>query len=237
MNTDLSERVIIVSGATGGLGQEAVRQFASLGARLALLSSSGEKLEQMALALKLPSERTLLLAGDLRDASAVQTTAQAVQARFGRADVLLHLVGGWTGGTSLAELPADELSQMISQHVWTTFYLVQAFTPQMAANGWGRVIVVSSPVVTHPLAKMAAYAAGKAAQEALILTLAQELKGSGVTANILQVRTIDVKHEKVASPKPQNANWSTPEEIMASVMYLCSDEAGMVNGARLPLFG
>ncbi|MDQ3929289.1 MAG: SDR family oxidoreductase, partial [Chloroflexota bacterium] len=81
------------------------------------------------------------------------------------------------------------------------------------------------------------YVAGKAAQEALILTLARELAGSGVTANILQVRTIDTKHERDAQKTSKNANWTTPEEIASAVLYLCSNEAHVVNGARIPLYG
>ena len=67
--------------------------------------------------------------------------------------------------------------------------------------------------------------------------MAQELKGSGVTANIVHVKTIDVEHQRIEAPSPQNAFWTTPEEIAEGVLYLCSDEAGMLNGTRLPLYG
>jgi NAD(P)-dependent dehydrogenase (short-subunit alcohol dehydrogenase family) len=67
--------------------------------------------------------------------------------------------------------------------------------------------------------------------------LAQEVKETGVTANILQVRTIDAKHERDSQPTPKNAAWTTPEEILPAILYLCSDEAQVVNGARIPLYG
>ena len=70
-----------------------------------------------------------------------------------------------------------------------------------------------------------------------MLTLAEEYKGTGVTANVLRVRTIDVKHERDTDPSPKTASWTTPEEIAAAILYLCSNEAGMVNGARIPLYG
>ena len=70
-----------------------------------------------------------------------------------------------------------------------------------------------------------------------MLTLAEELKHSGVTANVLRVKTIDVQHERQHQPSPKNASWTTPEEIAAAIIYLCSDEAQQVNGARLPLYG
>ncbi len=70
-----------------------------------------------------------------------------------------------------------------------------------------------------------------------MLTLAQELKSTGVTANVLRVRTIDVNHERLRDGTPRTAAWTTPEEIAGAILYLCSDEAGMVNAARLPLYG
>jgi hypothetical protein len=70
-----------------------------------------------------------------------------------------------------------------------------------------------------------------------VLTLSQELEGTGVTANRLQARTIDIKREKVSAPSPDNASWTTPEELTAGILYLLSNEAGTVNRAKIPLFG
>ncbi|HEX9068374.1 MAG TPA: SDR family oxidoreductase, partial [Ktedonobacterales bacterium] len=81
------------------------------------------------------------------------------------------------------------------------------------------------------------YVFAKAAEETMVLTLAHELQGTGVTANVVQVRTIDVRHERETAPTPKNASWTTPEEIAAAMCYLCSDEAGVISGARIPLFG
>jgi NAD(P)-dependent dehydrogenase (short-subunit alcohol dehydrogenase family) len=78
---------------------------------------------------------------------------------------------------------------------------------------------------------------GKAAEETLMLTLSEELKNSGVTANVLRVRSIDVEHKREREPSPKNASWTTPEEIAVALLYLCSDEANRVNGARIPLYG
>ena len=70
-----------------------------------------------------------------------------------------------------------------------------------------------------------------------MLTLSQELKGTGVTANLLQAKTIDMKREKVSAPSNDNSTWTTPEELSAAILYLLSEEAGTVNGAKIPLFG
>jgi NAD(P)-dependent dehydrogenase (short-subunit alcohol dehydrogenase family) len=100
-------------------------------------------------------------------------------------------------------------------------------------NSWGRFIVISSPVVSNPPANSAPYTLGKSGEEVLVLSLAEELKYSGGTANIIRVRSIDVKHVRDSSRTPKNASWTTPEEITTTIGYLCSDEAGVVNGVKL----
>lgn len=233
----LKERVVVITGATGGLGRVVTQTFAERGASLALLSSDQGKLEALVRDLALPSDRCMTHPTDLRQPDAVQKAASAVAERFGAIHILLHLVGGWVGGKTLVDTPVDDFRSMVDQHVWTTFHVIQAFVPHLSASEWGRVIVVSSPVAMRPPAKMGAYAVAKAAEEAMILTLSEEAKAKGVSANILQVRTIDVEHKREKEPTTSNASWSTPEEIVAAMLYLCSAEAGMVNGARLPLFG
>ena len=109
--------------------------------------------------------------------------------------------------------------------------------PLLVANRWGRILVISSPRALNPRGNNAAYAIGKAGEEVLVLSLAQELKDTGVTANVILVRSIDVGHLRDREPTPENASWTTPEEIAAAIMYLCSDEARMATGARIPLYG
>lgn len=233
----LNERVVVITGATGGLGRVVSLRLAEMGAQLALVSSSAEKLAALESELSLAKDRTLSIAANLSLSQTAQSVLDTVVARFGRADILLHFVGGWVGGKALPEVPAEDISTMLEQHLWTTFYLAQAFAPHMSANGWGRMIVVSSPSAAAPPANGAPYAIGKSAQEALMLTLAEEYKGTGVTANVLRVRTIDVKHERDTQPSPKTASWTTPEEIAAAIIYLCSNEASVINGARIPLYG
>ncbi|MFH1523893.1 MAG: SDR family oxidoreductase, partial [Chloroflexota bacterium] len=163
--------------------------------------------------------------------------AEAVVAKFSKIDILLHLVGGWTGGKTLLEASADDLTFMLNQHVWTSFNVIQAFVPHLIKNRWGRVVMITSPFADRPNPKGGPYAVGKSGQEALMLTLSQELKGTGVTANLLQAKTIDAKREKISKSSSDNVSWTTPEELTAAILYLLSEEAGTVNGAKIPIFG
>jgi 3-oxoacyl-[acyl-carrier protein] reductase len=233
----LENRIAVITGATGGLGRVVTHRLAENGVRLALVSTNSEKLEVLERELNLPPDRILSIVADISQQEAVLNVMDAVLTRFGRVDMLLHFVGGWVGGKPVAQVPAEEITSMLQQHLWTTYFLAKAFGPHLTATGWGRVIVVSSPNVAKPPAKSAPYTIGKSAQEALILTLAEEFKGTGVTANILRVRAIDTGHDRDREPSPKTSSWTTPEEIAAAILFLCSDEASMINGARIPLYG
>jgi len=234
---EIRERIVVIAGATGGLGRVVTRQFADLDCRLVLVSSDLEKLQALQGELNLPPDRALLYAADLSDPGGAQGVFEASLGKFGRVDILLNLVGGWMGGKTVPQVEPAEVSAMLQQHLWTTFYLTRVFVPHLLENGWGRIVIVSSPNAGNPSAKGAPYAIGKAAQEALVATIAAEVKGSGVTANVIRVQTIDVEHERERQPSSKNASWTTPEEIAAMIVYLCSDAARMINGARLPLYG
>jgi 3-oxoacyl-[acyl-carrier protein] reductase len=223
----MNKRAFVITGASGATGAAAARAFAAQGASLALLGTDQVRLEALGRELALPAARLLTLKADLRRAEAVHAAAQAVGDKFGRVDGLIHLVGGWVGGRVLAETPEADFAAMLEQHAWTTFHLLKEFGPRLAANGWGRVIVVTAPGAVDPQGRAGAYTAAKAAQENLVRNAAVELGPSHVTANIIQVRSIDVKGGGQGTP---------PGEIVAAMLYLCSDEAGGISGARLPLF-
>lgn len=233
----LENRVAVITGATGGLGRVVARRLAQAGARLALFSINQNHLDNLALALNLPLERYLTSALDFRHPQAARKAQELTLDKFKRADILINVIGGWTGGKMVIDFEPAQFDEMLQQHFWTTLHLAQAFIPGFMEQKWGRLMVVTSPNAALPPAKRAPYAVAKAAQETLVLAMAQELKASGVTANILRVSTIDMDHARLSQPTDANASWTLPEEIAEAILYLCSDEAGMVNGARIPLYG
>ena len=222
-------RTVVITGAAGALGNETAQAFAACGCSLALLGHNQAKLDELTRELNLPADRIFTSVIDLRDGNALRATAQAIAAKFGEVHALIHLVGGWIGGKTLVEASAEDLDFMIGQHIWTTFHLFQSFTPYLVKAGWGRVMIVSASTVEDPPGKTGTYTAVKAAQENLVLTLSAELQDQGVTANIIQVRAIDVNATR-------KGTGTTPKEIVAAMMYLFSDEAAKVTGARLPLY-
>jgi NADP-dependent 3-hydroxy acid dehydrogenase YdfG len=171
----MQEKVIVITGPTGALGSLAAKTFAEMGASLALLDHDQEKLDSLVKELNLPEDRLFASVVDLREGEAVRDSAEAVSNKFGEVHGLFHLVGGWTGGKTIADTPVEDLESMLGQHVITTFHLFKAFSPKLAASKWGRVITISPSTVANPPVERGVYNATKAAQENLVLTLAQEL--------------------------------------------------------------
>ena len=218
---------IVITGATGALGSLAAKTFAGMGHNLALLDKDQEKLDSLTRELNLPSERLYTETVDLLNGQAVQDSAAAVVKKFGSVHALFHLVGGWTGGKTFTDTPADDLEFILNQHVRTTFNLFKAFEEPLSKNGWGRVIVISASTVPNPPGKSGVYTATKSAQENMVLSRAADLKDAKVTANIIHVRATDVDNKDTGT---------TQAEIVFAMQYLFSDTADKVNGARIPLY-
>jgi len=231
------DRVVLITGATGALGRVAARTFAADGARLGLAGTERGRLAEVAAEAGISDDHWVPAIGNLREAAAARTAVGAVIERFGRVDVLLHLVGGFVPGAPILELDEDRLRSMLDQHLWTTLHAVRAVLPGMVERGWGRILAVTSFTTVTTPARAGIYATTKGAQETLLKVLAKECAGTGVTVNLVAVRAIDTEHVRDTEPNPKTAGWTTPEEIVATLRFLASDAAGRINGARIPLDG
>ena len=223
----MGDRVIVITGATGKLGRVVSEHFAGTGARLALLARSEEEVATLASELPGGSERHAAFAVDLGDAAATAAAAAAVRGRLGPVAVLLQLVGGYAGGTPFVDGDDEEFRHLLDLNLWSTIHAIRAFLPDVVAAEHGRIVTVSTFVAAAPTPKHAAYAASKAAVEALTISVARDLAGTTATANVVVLRAI-------GDEKPTE---SRPEEIAATMAWLCAPEAGAINGQRIPLLG
>jgi NAD(P)-dependent dehydrogenase (short-subunit alcohol dehydrogenase family) len=223
----MADRVIVITGATGVLGQVVSAHFAESGARLALLARSEEDVAALASGLPGGADRHAGFAVDLGDAASARATAAAVRERLGPPAVLLHLVGGYAGGTPFVDGDDEEFRHLLDLNLWSTIHAIRAFLPDVIAAEHGRIVTVSAYVAAAPTPKHAAYSATKAAVEALTISVARDLAGTTATSNVVVLRAIGVE-------KPTEQR---PEEIAAVMAWLSSPEAGTINGQRIPLIG
>lgn len=223
----LTDRVVVITGATGDLGPTVARRFADAGARCALLARDEESCVGLAMSLPGGIRRHRGIPVDLSDAASTREAAEAVREKLGPASVLLHLVGGYAGGKPYLETDDTELAKQLDLNLWTTARAIRAFLPDVAASDHGRVVTMSTFVASAPTPKHAAYAASKAAVEALTISVARDLAGTTATANVIVIRSI-------GDEKPTDTR---PDEIAAAMLWLCSAEAGATNGQRIVLHG
>jgi len=237
MREGLYGKVVLITGATGGLGSAVTREFARTPTSLVLTARSQEKLERLVAEAGLSSARTLIVPADVTQADAVEHLANEVRTHYGGIDVLLNTAGGWRGGKPVWEAPLEEWDFMLALNLHSAFFLSRAVLPHMLEAGWGRIVHVSSKAAVAPRAKRAAYAVSKMGLITLTEIIAAEVKGTGVTANVILPSVIDTPANRASMPKADPSKWVPPERIAATMQFLCSDAAESINGARVPVYG
>ena len=229
----LDGRVIAVAGAGGSLGPVVVQRLAAEGAMVAGTDRDQERLDTCAASIG--EDRWDGRIVDLLDEAAGRDWCEAVVERFGRVDGLIHLVGGWRGGTPLHEAPPEDWDLLEGLLVRTVQNTTRAFYSQLAASEAGRFALVSAKQAQHPSNDNAAYAAAKAAAEAWTLAYADGFAGTRATANIVVVNAILTPAMRKKNPDKEYPAFTPAEHIAEAIAFLCSDAAAAMNGQRLSL--
>jgi NAD(P)-dependent dehydrogenase (short-subunit alcohol dehydrogenase family) len=231
----LDGRVVAIAGAAGGLGPTVAQALADAGASLALTDRDRDRLDEVARDLALSDDRVDSRVVDLLDENATREWANALTERFGRVDAVAHLVGGWRGGQPLGEASLDDWALLHDLLIRTVQHTSRAFLPALKASGHGRFVLVSAKAASAPTGDNAAYASAKAAAEAWTLALADELAGTGATANILVVNAILTPRMRAENPDKAYATFTSAEDIAHAIAWVVSDAGAKMNGQRLHL--
>jgi short-subunit dehydrogenase len=173
---DVKGKVVLITGASAGIGKAAVELFARKGARIALSARSADKLNSMAKGL----EGSLAVPADMSKPDDARRMVEETYAHFGRLDVLVNNAGqGYVSPLETIEL--DKFAELTSLNVYGPVVAMQAALPIMRKQGGGMIINVSSKVTLTHLPGISAYAATKAALNMLTLTARKELEPEGIT--------------------------------------------------------
>jgi len=237
MNIDFSGRVVLVAGGTGGLGRAVSLAFLASGAQVAVTWRN----EKEFLTLKdVAGEGASRLAGfnvDVTDARQTADLAKQILSQWSRLDVLVNTVGGYAGGIPLWNLEPEMLERMVSLNLRSGYALAKAVVPAMIARKSGAIVNVAARAAWDHAAGASAYAATKAAAVALMDSLAADLLGSGVRVNSILPSIIDTAANRAAVPNADFSKWPRPEDIAKVVLFLSSDDARVIHGASIPVFG
>lgn len=232
-----SNKVVLVAGGTGGLGQAVALAFLRESARTIVTYRAEQELA--VLRNKAGADASLLAgySSDVTNENAVRELIERIAAEHGRIDVLMNAVGAYAGGTSLWETETRVFDQMMALNLRSGFFLCRAVVPLMLKKGSGAIVNVASRAAVDHAAGAVAYAASKAAAVAMIDCLAADLKGTGVRANSVLPSIIETEANRRAMPKANFTKWPKPEEIANVILFLCSEEAKLIHGAAVPVYG
>jgi NAD(P)-dependent dehydrogenase (short-subunit alcohol dehydrogenase family) len=237
---DFSDRVVMVSGAAGNLGQAVARAFHAAGANLVLLDRAPARLPGLFPELADASEHLLIDSVDATDASSVEQAVKTALERWGRIDVLTNAVGGYRAGKPVDETPLETWDFMLNLNARSAFVLSRAVVPPMLERGSGRIVHTAARAALKGGAKAAAYSASKSAVVRLVESLAAELRHKGITVNCVLPGIIDTPQNRqalAAMPNADPSRWVPPEAIADVMLFLASDSAWAVNGAAIPVYG
>lgn len=191
MQADLSSRVVLITGASAGVGAATARALAETGCRLALVARRQERLEELARELKSRhNTEALVHAADLEEPEQVRGMVEATARHFGRLDVLINNAGLLRMAPLLA-MPLDDMKHLMDTNFWPIIHAVRAAAPLMARQGGGHIINIASGAARRGLPYMAVYAATKWALAGLTEGLRIELAASNIRFTTVYPGVID----------------------------------------------
>ncbi len=231
--TPLTGSVVAVAGAGGGAGPAVARRLASAGALVSVADADGTRATGVAEAVQADGGRAEAVEVDLLDLAATRAWASDLQDRHGRVDGLVHLVGGWRGGSPIAEADLDDWDALEPPLVRTVQRTSQAFHDVLRASPAGRFVLVSSREATRPSQSNAAYAAAKAAAETWTLALADAFDATSAAACIVVVKALLTPAMRRRRPDAPFTGYTPVEDLADEVVTLWSRPAAEVNGARM----
>jgi len=262
----LEERVAVVTGATGVLGGAVARGLARAGARVGVLGRRKNRATSLAEELGASEGRALALAADVLDKERLETAREAVLERWGRVDILVNVAGGNLPGATVGEgqsffgISREAFSEVFDLNLLGTVMPTQVFGEAMVGNAEpgeaeGSIVNVSSMAAQRPLTRVIGYSVAKAAVENLTRWLAVELAhryGDGLRVNAVapgffigeQNRALLLNEDGSLTQRGQTivehtpaGRFGEPEELVGTLLWLCSPAASFVNGVVVPVDG
>jgi NAD(P)-dependent dehydrogenase (short-subunit alcohol dehydrogenase family) len=223
-------KVVLVTGANGGLGTYVTRAFLDAGATVA---GTSRKIQQS----DFDSPNFTALPAEISTREGAQVLVDHVVSRFGKLDVLAHTVGGFAGGQSIVEIDDATFLRMLDLNLNCVFHILRAAIPPLRNAGDGRIIAIGSRAALEPGAGVGAYSASKAAMVSLLKTVALENKDAGLTANVILPGTMDTPANRNAIPNADISKWVQPAMVAELVVWLASVAGKDVNGSVIPVYG
>ncbi|WP_035847265.1 SDR family NAD(P)-dependent oxidoreductase [Kitasatospora azatica] len=251
MRLGLENRVVLVTGATSGIGREVARAFSREGAKVAVAyRNDQEAAERLAVELGGQRDDSFAVRYALDDPASPAHVVGAVEERWGRLDVLVANAVQWgvrrTPGTHFENVPEQDWLPVVDGNLAPVIRTVQHAIPGMRSRGWGRIALISSHNALGGNRGQEFYGAAKAGLHGLTRSLMWDLGGDGVLVNVVCPGLTVTERMLAGLPQPvrdreiqatPTGRLSLPQDIADSVVFLCSEANGNITGESLTVAG
>ena len=255
MDSNLKDKVVLITGATGGIGKEIARAFAKEGSRIAITSLTQAKLDALVDELGVPEDHVATFVVDVSKEEEVKAAVEGAIARWGSLDVLVNNSGDNGSYKPIAELTRDDFLKVYDINVFGVMYGMKYAVPQMRKQGKGAIVNITSEGQFVAASGMAPYVSSKHAAGGLSKCVALEVAQEGIRVNTICPGAVDTpmmrrieeqwlgegytREQALATFAAQypDGKYADPAEVATATVFLASDLAGHINGASLRIDG
>jgi NAD(P)-dependent dehydrogenase (short-subunit alcohol dehydrogenase family) len=225
MDAHLRNHTVVVLGGTGGLGGAVVERLTADGADVVVADA------------RLPADGNAVHGASYVVVDALDGDAVGAMLRDAAPTAVVNLIGGYTPPQPLAELDLGVLRRQLDLNLFTAATVTKHAVPLLTAAGGGAIVHTSSRVATQSGENGFAYSVSKLAVVRLVEAAAAEGKAAGVRVNCILPSIIDTPANRAAMPDARHERWPKPAQLAAVVAFLVSDDAELISGAAIPVYG
>jgi 3-oxoacyl-[acyl-carrier protein] reductase len=247
MELELADKVVLITGASGGLGRELALMFGRQQACVVVhYRRHQEAAEVVAQSVEAVGGEALTMSADLADRASVEAMVNEIKKEWGGVDVLVNSASAFEGGVPLETMTALQWNRMMDVMLTGVFHVISQCAPLMRAHKWGRIVNIASRSGLTGTVRQAHYSAAKAGLIGLTRSLAKELGPDGVLVNAVAPTTIltpamresmtPEAQERMAKSIPLG-RIATPEDVARVVLFLGSGWNTFVNGEVITVGG
>jgi NAD(P)-dependent dehydrogenase (short-subunit alcohol dehydrogenase family) len=221
---------VLVAGGTGALGTAVVRELLDAGYDCAATWIVDVELERGRAEF---GERANFIRADLTDPGDADEAIAAVP----DLEAVVDLVGGFASGPLVHETAPEDFDRMMRLNLTPAFNLARAAMPRLVERGGGAFVAVSARPALRPFPGASGYVTSKAAVLAFVQALDADYRSKGIRANAILPSVIDTPANRRDQPEADHSKWVQPAEIARVVRFLVSDDAAVVTGGAIPVYG
>lgn len=230
-------RNVLITGGTGILGSAVTKAYLEKDGNVAVTYLFDDEVERFKQHNPEICDDVTFLFANVTEEEEVQKTIETFLNQFGHLDVLVNIVGGFVGGIPAAELEEDRWDFMMNLNLKSVFLCCKAVIPHMTERGSGKIVNVSARAGLKGEAGLSAYCVSKGGVRTLTEALAAEVMDSGINVNCIMPSIMDTPMNREAMPDEDHSRWVKTEDVAKVISFLTSDDASIINGAAIPVYG